>query len=155
EVESAVWKPLAPISDAAMAERIVFVDGVRRVEARVLARDRERIIHGAFGTYGVGAVIVTRGSATWGPENIDRVLALSGGMSLSAAQEITSGVTYRPVSSPDDDPDAPLKRLQEEMRLAEGELARQMGAEETLVIGDGPLRFDDQRGATIGYVKRF
>lgn len=155
EVDGSAWTPLTPSDDAVLAERLAFVDGVRRVEARVLARDGERLVHGAFGSFGVGCTIVQGGRAAWGPERIERVLALSGGVSAPGAQEIAPGVTYRPVSAPEDDPDAPLQRLQEEMRMAESALARDIAADGTLVVADGPLRFDDHRGAAVGYVKRF
>ncbi len=156
ELDARAWVPLAPGPGAILPARVAFVDGVRRVEARVLARDGERLVHGAFGTFGVGAAIVEAGRATWGPEAIGRVLALSGGVSVPGAIEIGPGVTYRPVSAAEDDPDAPLRRLQEEMRLAESALGRRIADDDgTLVVADGPLRFDDHRGAAVGYVKRF
>jgi hypothetical protein len=155
EVEASAWTPLTPAADALLPERIAFIDGVRRVEARVLARDGERLVHGAFGSFGVGCTIVEGGSASWGPERIERVLALSGGMTVASVQEVANGVSYRPVSAAEDDPEAPLRRLQEEMRMAESALARDTAADGTLVVADGPLRFDDHRGAAVGYVKRF
>ncbi len=156
EIDSSSWAPLTPSPDAALPDRIVFIDGVRRVEARVLARDGERLVHGAFGSFAVGCVVVEEGRAGWGIERLGRVVALSAGVSLPAAQAVAEGVSYRPISAAEDDPDAPLRRLQEEMRLAESALARDMAAGEgTLVVADGPLRFDDHSGAAVGYVKRF
>jgi hypothetical protein len=35
---------------------LVLVDGVRRIEARLVVTSRSRVIHGAVGSYGVGAV---------------------------------------------------------------------------------------------------
>lgn len=184
ERSAEAWEPLAPGPGAEESARLVFVDGVRRIEARVLARDGERVIPGAFGTYAVGAVVVEAGrAAAWAACRVSRVLALGAGASLpepyfvpwgsgagmnplpvpgglrherrSSAPEPPAGAVYRPVSAADDDPDAPVRRLQEEMRLAEETLGEEESrAAGTLVVADGPLRFRDARGAAVGYVKR-
>lgn len=150
------WEPLVPGPGAEDPARLVFVDGVRRIEARVLARDGERVIPGAFGTYAVGAVVVEAGRpAAWGACRVSRVLALGAGASLPESYVVPSGAAYRPVSAADDDPDAPVRRLQEEMRLAEETLGEEESrAPGTLVVADGPLRFRDARGSAVGYVKR-
>lgn len=156
EIEAAAWRPLVPSSQALLPARIVFIDGVRRIEARALARIGERLVHGAFGTFAVGSSVAEGGHARWGTERVERIIALSGGMSLPGVLDVWPGATYRPVSSAADDADAPLRRLQEEMRLAESTLGRESSAAGgTLVVADGPLRFNDQRGAAVGYVKRF
>src|SRR6185503_20146415 len=72
EVPRDRWQPLAPGPDARLADRLVFVDGVRRVEARVMGRMGDRLVHGAFGTFAVGTVVVEGGCARWGGERVER-----------------------------------------------------------------------------------
>lgn len=57
EVPPEQWQPITPVA-VRIHERLVFVDGVRRVEARLIVRRADRICHGAFGSYAVGAVAV-------------------------------------------------------------------------------------------------
>ncbi len=155
EVDERLWAPLAPRPDAPRPRRLVFTDGVRRVDARAVGRRGDRIVHGAFGSFGVGAVVVEDGRARFGEGRVERVLALGSGESLPGPWQIAPALSYRPVSAAESDPDAPLRRLQDEMRLAEERLARdESAAPETLVVADGPLRFGDARGGAVGYVKR-
>ncbi len=152
----AEWSAVQPRAGDRLPRRLCFVDGVRRVEARVVARRLGRVTHGAFGSYGVGAAVSEAGHAHIEDERVDRVLALDSGESLPGTFVVGQGLAYRPVSTPSNDPGAPLQRIQDEMRLAEERLARERaGDEETLVVTDGPLTFGDPlRGAAVGYVKR-
>src|SRR5262245_30594282 len=150
------WRPLRPSPGAELPQRVVFIDGVRRIEARVLARAAGRLCHGAFGSYGVGCAEVAGGAATIGEVAVDRLLALDSGMSLPGPLQVDAGLCYRPVSSAASDADAPLARIQEEMRLAEERMARTAADRpHTLVVSDGPLTFGDPvRGTALGFVKR-
>jgi hypothetical protein len=149
------WQALAPAATG-LPPRVAFVDGVRRVEARVLARRGGQLCHGVFGSFGVGSVLVQDGRAVEGEGVIDRVLALGAGESLPGPIPVAPAVVYRTVSTSDPRPDAALARLQDEMRLAEEHLARRLADEpETLVVADGPLTFGEPvRGAAVGFVKR-
>ncbi len=155
EVAAAEWRAIVP-GHAPAPATVLFVDGVRRIEARVLARRRERLCHGAFGSYAVGCVRVEGGTAVCDEIAIDRVLVLDSGESLPEAVDVGPGLVYRPITAASVDPDAPLGRLQDEMRLAEQRLSRTLADREgVLVISDGPLQFKDPvRGLAVGYVKR-
>ena len=151
------WAPLVPVAGSApIPRRLIFIDGVRRIEARVLARRGGRVCHGAFGSFGVGSVEVHEGTAICGTAEIHRVLALDSGEALPEAIVAGPALTYRSVSVAESDPDAPLRRIQEEMRLCEERCARALADREgTLVLADGPLTFGDPlRGGAIGYIKR-
>ena len=150
------WQPLEPRAGLAAPARLVFVDGVRRIEARVISRVGSVLCHGAFGSYAVGCVEASRHVARLGEARVGRVLALDSGQSLADAVAVGPALHYRPVSSAASDVNEPLKRLQEEMRLAEEQLAReQADRADTLVVCDGPLSFADTlRGGAIGLVKR-
>jgi hypothetical protein len=155
ERSAAEWHPIVPDSSP-LPSRLVFVDGVRRIEARVLARRGDRLCHGAFGSYAVGCVEVESGAAKCGEPEVDRIVVLDSGEALPHAIEVAPGLVYRPVSTAGVDPDAALMRLQEEMRNAEERHSRALAdREDTLVVADGPLRFPKPvRGAAVGYIKR-
>ncbi|HZP46656.1 MAG TPA: hypothetical protein VFB15_13485 [Candidatus Binataceae bacterium] len=149
------WAPIAPVS-ADTITRLVFVDGVRRIEARLIVRRGERICHGAFGSYAVGSVSALANVATCGEPHIDRIVAIGSGERLPEAVAPLPTLVYRPVSTASPDPDGPLRAMQDEMRGAEERLGRELAnADDTLVVADGPLTFEQPlRGAAVGYIKR-
>jgi hypothetical protein len=155
EVPPEQWQPITPVA-VRIHERLVFVDGVRRVEARLIVRHADRICHGAFGSYAVGAVAVADGVATCGEPQVGRIIAVGSGETLTETVPIAPGLEYRPVSIAQGDPDGPLRGIQEQMRLAEERLGRALAdAENTLVVADGPLTFEEPlRGGAVGYIKR-
>ena len=150
------WRPIEPRVDA-HPSRLVFVDGVRRIETRLIVRKPDGICHGAFGSYAVGYVAVADGVASWGTILADHVIAFGSGETLPDPVTVAPGLVYRPISSSDESVDAPLRAIQDEMRRAEERLAREVADEDadTLVVADGPLTFEDPvRGGVVGYVKR-
>jgi hypothetical protein len=123
ELAAGEWRPLTP-AGAHAPSRLVFVDGVRRLEARLIVRRGERLCHGAFGSYAVGAVSVIDCVATCLTPGVDRVVVVGSGESLPGSVVVAPGLPYRPVSTLDGDPDAPLRAIQERMRLAEERLGK-------------------------------
>lgn len=159
ELPRGQWEPITPAAQAPVPPRLAFVDGVRRIEARVLARHGDALAHGAFGSFGVGAVLCEDGHATIAEARAERVLALGAGLSLPAAVPVSPALVYEPLSTSETKPDAPLGRLQEAMRAAEEALAQRLArGADTLVVCDGPLRpsafAGHGAGTTVGYVKR-
>jgi hypothetical protein len=160
-VEVAEWTaPLLP--HAAEECPLWFVDGVRRVELRLVAQQGSpqdaRRAPGLFGSHAVGAVRCD-GDATFADVDVHRVLVVGGGLRAEAADvEAPGGVLrFEPVSDPGEDPDAPLVRLQQLMRRSEAAMAARVatGAGE-LVLVDGPLMFSDPtESPVVGVVKRF
>jgi hypothetical protein len=155
ELAAGEWRSVTP-SETPTPARLIFVDGVRRLEARLIARRGDQLCHGAFGSYAVGAVDVTNGIATCLAPNVDRLVVIGSGESLLGLVTVAPGLSYRPVSTSDSDPDAPLRVIQERMRLAEERLGKGLAnTDDTLVIVDGPLTFEEPlRGAAVGYIKR-
>jgi hypothetical protein len=155
DVETAAWQPIVPAAPSA-APRLVFVDGVRRLEARIVVREGTRRALGAFGSHAVGAVAVENGQARFTSSEVDRVVACGGGLTLPGPVAVGPALVYRPVSAAGDDAEAPLRAVQAQMRLAEERLSGRLADEPgTVVIGDGPLSFEHpSRGAAVGYVKR-
>jgi hypothetical protein len=135
-----------------------FIDGVRRVELRVLAEDQGHRALGLFGSYAVGAVRCD-GRASFGPHEIGRTIVLGGGMRAERI-EIACGphvLAYEPTTEAGTDPDAPLFGLQRRMQRAEAALAARTAAEDDgLVLTDGRLGFLDATSSpVVGVVKRF
>ena len=155
ELPAAEWRPVTP-GEVPTPSRLVFVDGVRRIEARLIVRRGEGLCHGAFGSYAVGAVSIADGAASCGQPRVERLVVIGSGESLPAPVSVLRGLMYRPVSTLDTDPDASLRSIQEQMRLAEERLGKELAnADDTLVIVDGPLTFEEPvRGAAVGYIKR-
>jgi hypothetical protein len=155
ELPVAEWRPVTPGETYGPA-RLVFVDGVRRLEARLIVRRGERLCHGAFGSYGVGAVGVVEDAASCLTPRVDRLVVIGSGETLLSSIAVAPALLYRPMSTAESEPDASLRVIQEQMRLAEERLARELAdTDDTLAMVDGPLTFEEPlRGAAVGYIKR-
>jgi hypothetical protein len=157
-VETDDWtRPIAPLADVPPGP-VWFVDGVRRVELRLLADDEDRRAPGLFGSFAVGSVRCD-GRAAFDDHLIGRTVVVGGGLRPSRA-EIRVGadrLSFEPSSQPGSDPDTPLWGLQQLMRRAEGTLAAKAAASDGgLVLVDGPLMFADPTSSpVVGVVKRF
>ena len=155
EMPASQWQPITPDEEQPNPQAI-FVDGVRRIEARLVVRHDERVCHGAFGSYAVGFVAVNNRIARIGEPHIGRIIAVGSGEQLDLSVVVGPGVEYRPLSTVNSEPDGPLRAIQEQMRLAEERLSKELAdADDALVIADGPLTFEEPvRGTAIGYIKR-
>ncbi len=158
ETPAGSWDSIEP-APATIPGRIIFVDGVRRLEARIILRRNAKLCRGAFGSYAVGAVLATHGDATIREVRADRVIVVGSGEFLPEPirlMRFAPALAYRPLSVASQDVDAPLRGILDQMRLAEERLARELADEEnTLVVADGPLTFGDPlRGGAVGYIKR-
>jgi hypothetical protein len=155
ERDAADWSPITPNLIDAPGE-LAFVDGVRRLEARLVVTKGERVLHGALGAYSVGVVRCRGRTAAFG-ECVRERLAIFGGNEIPPAPiSVSPGLVYLPLSVPEADPDAPLRGLQRQMREHEEQLARRLAADiNLLVLTDGPLYIGDPTpGRVIGFVKR-
>ena len=77
EIPIEAWRPIFPVA-VVLPRHLIFVDGVRRQEVRILARVVGGVCHGAFGSYAAGSVTVTDGNVEWGDAIVDRVAVLGG-----------------------------------------------------------------------------
>jgi uncharacterized protein len=156
-VETENWSaPLSPVAEA--PGTIWFVDGVRRVELRLIAEDEGRRTPGLFGSFAVGAVRCDA-RATFADHAVDRAVVVGGGI-VPTRVDIRMGsitVVFMPATDPGTEPDKPLWKLQQLMQQAEGALAARVAAGAGgMVVVDGPLTFFDATDApVIGMVKRF
>ena len=156
-VEQAAWAAIRPAATPRPV-RIAFVDGVRRIEHRLLIGDGERTVFGLLGSFGVGAVLVDT-TARVGYETIGRVAVAGGGLSLDPFVAPLNGrgvLLFDPRTEADNTPVSPLEGLQKAMRQGEASLAERLSAEVDVAFLDGPLTFltAAARGRIVGFVKR-
>jgi uncharacterized protein len=156
-VETDDWD--RPISPRSVPDGPVwFVDGVRRVEQRLIANEGDRRGHALFGTYAAGTVR-SDGRATFGRWVVRRALVLGSRLGREDVRLRAGGgeLVYRAVSDPGPEPDDPLHRLQKEMQSTETELAIDAAARDgEIVLADG--RWTSQQptaSPVVGVVKRW
>jgi hypothetical protein len=150
-VELQDWEPLEGVDDG--VERIAFVDGVRRIDARLTLDDRELgPVAGLCGTFAVGATLWDRPArqSRVVAVRIERWAVLAGGRTETLPSvDIEPG--YRTTTSASQDPGNLIKELHTKMRRAEGETASELAAE-GFVVADGPLN-ELSAHPTVGYIK--
>jgi hypothetical protein len=140
------WEPITP-EPVVAPDRIVFVDGVRRIDARVWIHDGERPHAGICASVAAGRVACSRGRAEVSDVLVDRVVIASA--HSPAGPVITRDATYEFVPTPTADPDDVYNAIHQRMTELEQRIAE---SECDLVVFDGPLRSrTDSRG--VGYVK--
>jgi hypothetical protein len=134
-------------------ESAAFVDGVRRLEARVIGLRKEGMVHGLFASFATGATIVTPQSAHFAHCVPARRLILTSGLLHSESFRIGNcELRFEGLAVPEGNPEALLLALQGAMRDAEQTLARALPA--PLVFLDGPIAFTTEApGPIIGVVK--
>ena len=154
-VEREAWGPVDPAPGP--TPPLSIVDGVRRVELRVVSDSDDQIRFGLFGSAAVGAArLDTR--AEIAEVQVRRFLVMGGGL-LSGDRTIaaTGGpLEFTGISVAENTSMAPLAGLQEQMRLSEAALADHLARRPgELVIVDGPLQpLRPPTALIVGYVKR-
>jgi len=154
-IEGVAWGPIRP-PPGPLPHRAAFVDGVRRVEQRLLIEDGPRTIFGLLGSFGVGATEVGE-RARVGHEAIGRVAVSGGGFGLEpfVARLGPQVLRFAPETVPENTPVAPLQGLQAAMRRSEAALAERLAPERDVVFLDGPLSYlTVAHGPVVGFVKR-
>ena len=155
-VETNDWSVSRPAAEPSGPAH--FVDGVRRIELRVVADVDGQRVSGLFGSYATGSALCDS-SATFGEPETGRVLVLGGGVKAEPIVVTVGGtrLAFAPATTPGTDPDDPLVKLQTLMRDSESAVASRLacsGAD--LVVVDGPLAFyGETAGPVVGLVKRF
>ncbi|HEY7666830.1 MAG TPA: hypothetical protein VIE12_01765 [Actinomycetota bacterium] len=151
-VERRDWEPLEGADDG--CERIAFVDGVRRVDARLLMDDpASGPIPGICGTFAVGATVWHRSDrrSEIRDVKVERWAVLAGGHA-DELPAVALEPPYRSTTTPSDDPSHLVAVLHTRMRRAEGELASALAAD-AFVVADGPLNKPLAPLPVVGYVK--
>ncbi len=158
------WRPItAPAAGATDLRHLVFIDGTRRMEARVhLEEDGSLHAHGGLGVTAVGAVTVRTGlPAEFHPDlRLGRWCFIGSGQQyepvvLQAGDGWSGDLVFSPQPVPGTDPEAIMQALQNRMRLEESYLASTLAQlePEALIITDGPLPLHDHGERLVGYIK--
>lgn len=136
-------------------EPMCFIDGRRRVELQLWAEQRlsGARVPGIAGCYAVGAVAVRPGfQARYEGIRVGRVAIWGGGHAGDLRSP--AGHCWVSDSTTSDEPAELVARLQDRMRLAEGQLALDAAAQGWTVVLDGPLnRIRSLHQLVTGYVK--
>ena len=145
EVHPSQWKPLRP--SGAAARKVRFVDGVRRVDARIWLDGGPQSRAAIAASYGAGVVCCD------GAARIERAEIRRGLFSAVVDAEgiDTSAGFYQPHLAEADAADALVAALQQQMRALERTVAAAVDGAD-LVVVDGPLSRPAVAGA-VGYVK--
>src|SRR5579884_2949965 len=156
-VETSEWKCI-PCTSASPLPSMYFVDGVRRVEARIISQEIESgaIVYGLFGSVGLGAVSCRNGLAELNYLNVDRYLILGGQKERSEDLQIgETRLRFEGIAAAIVTPVDAVAVLQNLMRTAEAELGQRLLSDERCVFVDGPLTyFSTAKQALVGVIKR-
>ena len=155
EVEGA-WQPIVPDRDGDVPQQAIFVDGVRRMEARLVVQRPRGLAHGVFASWGAGSVELDTGQARFGEARVDRVILLGSGLLAPTDIAISPSLVFRAETTAEFRPEAPVEEVQACMQRTETELVTELSMHSDLVFADGPLRSEGPAPRRIlGYIKRF
>lgn len=145
------WDPIEGVDDG--IEQIAFVDGVRRVDARLTLDEPTGPIAGICGTFAVGAVCWDRCTPR---SEVERVrverLAVFGHGRTASVPVAGPHLAYRSEAVADVDPQALIQHFHGAMRKAEAVLSEAMAQEGAFVVADGPIN-DLSATEKVGFIK--
>jgi hypothetical protein len=156
EVPVADWAARDAPDGTAAVSPVVFVDGVRRVEARLWITEADGTVRaGIAASYAAGAVLCN-GAARVASANVERRLFTT---AASAADVATRHGTFLARPATGDSPEELSLALQQAMGRLEVDVAREAAGEaggglaRPLVMVDGPLRQHGHQAGTVGSIK--
>ncbi len=150
EVSKASWKPIPPEPGTGAAERLAFIDGVRRIDALVWIEGSEGgLLRGLCASYAAGVVAIEDRARIREIQVRRRLLSATGSDAFATdagtyALEPVSGESVAQLSS----------GLQELLRRLEIDVAvKEEDLDFDLLVVDGPLSSHHAREGVLGYVK--
>lgn len=150
ELKPEAWRPLRPDGTVAPPECVEFIDGVRRIEARVWITDDDGTTRmGICASYAAGRVRCAGTSAQVARTEVRRGLFAPAG--TPALDTRVGPWPVRAVAS--DDIEKLKQGVQERMAELERELAGATREQEALLVLDGPLTGKLGIPGAVGYVK--
>lgn len=149
EIRSAHWGPVDPSRHARPVIPVMFVDGVRRIDAVTwITSDAGQVWRGICASYAAGAVFAD-GRARIEGIRVRRELFTS----APAPPLATRAGAYEPVAAVGDEPDTLSLALQERLGALEIEVAAATRGRAALIVVDGPLSGRQNVPGAVGYVK--
>jgi hypothetical protein len=148
EVPAAAWAPVVPDPVADIPARVLFVDGVRRIDALVWFEDGPLHRPGVCASVAAGSVLSADGRACVEEVVVERGFFARASPSTTSIDTVHG--TFHAVPCAGDTPDDAYLAIHRMMTSIESRVAARHDAD--LVVFDGPLR---QRTdpCSIGYVK--
>lgn len=153
EVERPVvdWNPIAPAREIIQSSTILFVDGVRRIDARLWITSDDGVTRpGICASYGAGIVRCETQVAKLIDAKIRRaIISTSGAPALD-----TRAGHFEPYTAKEDSTDHLINKLLGQMGDLEVEIASHNNSDDAILMLDGPLSMGRHRIAgAVGYVK--
>lgn len=150
EVPADEWEPIEPAAETTIPDTVTFVDGVRRIDARIWISDTEFTDKpGVCATVAAGAVRCSPGSATIEAVAVERALFTSA--EHAEALELGNAGRYELKPLPVATDEALYLAVHGHMSKIEQELSDELD-EPGLVVFDGPLGLRDAANSA-GYIK--
>jgi hypothetical protein len=151
EIGADRWAPMTPDPARPRPACLVFVDGVRRVDARVWVDGPDGLRQGVCASYAAGAVRCD-GRATLVDAVVERGVFCPG---AGVDAIVTRHATYHPRPATGEAPEQLWLAVQSRMADLEAKaaMAAGAGADGGLVVVDGPLRDRRHVPGVVGYVK--
>ena len=145
------WEPLPGADDAVPV--VAFVDGVRRVDARLTIDDPEGPVPGICGSFAVGSVLWDRTLPRADVRDVvvDRVAVFTHGKGADIPPAGPQ-LVYRTEAVPDTDPASLVRHFHDGMRRAEAALAEELARGGFFVVADGPIN-DLSAVPKVGFIK--
>ena len=144
---------LYPVEVRPQGSDVAFVDGVRRIDARLVLDTDEGPVPGLCGSRAVGAVVWRREvpeseviSAT-----VERIAVLAAGHS-PRLPPLPPALDYRPQSVAETDPAALVRTFHDGMRRSEAVLTEELAQGGYFVVADGPL-YEYTDAPKVGFIK--
>lgn len=152
EVPADQWRPVDAPDLSPQPQRILFIDGVRRIDARVWIEDDAGDVHPALcASFAAGAVCCDR-VARVTHADVARGLFCA---APNATDIVTDRATYQARMAASADIDGLMLAVHERMSQAEVSIAEQASRDTAidLVVIDGPLRGRQHINDAIGFIK--
>ena len=151
EVDGA-WMPIDGADDG--VETVAFVDGVRRIDARLTLDDAvQGPIPGMCGSFAVGAAVWDRTvkRTSFAHQQVHRLAVLAAGTRVEFPV-VGPALDYRSEAVGTDDPAALVAHFHGAMRKAEAALSSHLAGSGTFVVADGPIN-ELRAQPIVGYIK--
>lgn len=155
-VETEAWTEGIRPRPSERPARIIFIDGVQRLEAWGRVEHGGRLIEAALASIAVGAAVCDGGSARFQEPQTARVLAIGEGASVDSLAVRVGAQTllFEHEASQRTGRDGVFDALRKRRGEMERALASSLTARDSLVVLDGRLSFDPARHTpVVGFAK--
>jgi hypothetical protein len=152
EVPANRWYPIDALESLPNAQRILFIDGVRRIDARVWIEDDIGDVHPALcASFAAGAVCCEHKAIVTHAE-VGRGLFCA---APNATDIVTDRATYQTRMAASADVEGLMLAVHERMSATEVAIAEQASTDTgiDLIVIDGPLRGRQHISRAIGFIK--